>query len=104
VVCQRQRVCARVYAQLCISVSAHQHVCVFVCARHRLRVTEHNILVLCKYYSRVRFSRLAQLLDLSEADAESRLSDMVVSGAVHAKIDRPAGEQRHVELGQSGGL
>ena len=31
----------------------------------RSRVTEHNILVISKYYSRLQLSRLAQLLDLS---------------------------------------
>lgn len=30
----------------------------------RARVTEHNILVIAKYYSRLQLSRLAQLLDL----------------------------------------
>ena len=60
----------------------------------RLRVTEHNILVVCKYYSRIRLARLAQLLDLPVAEAERHLSDMVVSGALSAKIDRPAGAPR----------
>ena len=59
----------------------------------RLRVTEHNILVLCKYYTRIRMARLAQLLDLPLADAEKHLSDMVVAGALTAKIDRPAGQR-----------
>ena len=57
----------------------------------RLRVTEHNILVVCKYYSRIRLARLAQLLDLPVAEAERHLSNMVVGGALSAKIDRPAG-------------
>lgn len=34
----------------------------------RLRVVEHNILVIAKYYSRVQMSRLAELLDLSPAE------------------------------------
>ncbi len=58
---------------------------------YRLRVTEHNILVIAKYYSRIATSRLATLLDLSPAEAEKHLSQMVVSGAVDARIDRPAG-------------
>mmetsp|Transcript_35851 Transcript_35851/g.101471 ORF Transcript_35851/g.101471 Transcript_35851/m.101471 type:complete len:489 (-) Transcript_35851:103-1569(-) len=57
----------------------------------RLRVVEHNMLVIAKYYSRVRMARLAELLDLSPDEVEKRLSDMVVSKALHAKIDRPAG-------------
>jgi PCI domain len=54
-------------------------------------VTEHNILVVAKYYSRIRMERLAMLLDLPAAEAEKHLSDMVVAGHVTAKIDRPAG-------------
>lgn len=34
----------------------------------RLRVIEHNVLVIAKYYSRITLARLAQLLDLSPAD------------------------------------
>ena len=34
----------------------------------RLRVTEHNILVIAKYYGRIQLPRLAQLLDLSPAE------------------------------------
>lgn len=50
------------------------------------------MLVVAKYYSRIRSDRLAQLLDLSPASAEEALSAMVVSHAVSAKIDRPAGK------------
>ena len=32
------------------------------------RVTEHNILVISKYYSQMQISRLATLLDLSELE------------------------------------
>ena len=70
-------------AQMC--VMRHLH------SPHRLRVTEHNVLVVCKYYSRIRLARLAQLLDLPPAETERHLSDMVVAGALSAKIDRPAG-------------
>ena len=34
--------------------------------------------------------RLATFLDLSEQDSEKYLSDMVTSGAIYARIDRPA--------------
>ena len=61
------------------------------CCLCRLRVTEHNLLVVSKYYARIRLGRLAELLDLPPAEAERHLSDMVVAGAVAAKIDRPAG-------------
>lgn len=57
----------------------------------RQRVTEQNVLVVSKYYSRITIQRLAELLDLSVQDAEKNLSDMVVSKALYAKIDRPVG-------------
>lgn len=37
----------------------------------RLRVTEHNILVAAKYYSRLTLIRLAQLLDLDVPEVRS---------------------------------
>ncbi|XP_028762441.1 26S proteasome non-ATPase regulatory subunit 12 homolog A [Neltuma alba] len=57
----------------------------------RERIIEHNILVVSKYYSRITLKRLAQLLCLSIQEAEKHLSDMVVSKALVAKIDRPMG-------------
>ncbi|KAK9949902.1 hypothetical protein M0R45_005412 [Rubus argutus] len=57
----------------------------------RQRIIEHNILVVSKYYSRVTLKRLAQLLCLSIQEAEKHLSEMVVSKALVAKIDRPIG-------------
>ncbi|KAJ8978077.1 hypothetical protein NQ317_000635 [Molorchus minor] len=55
------------------------------------RVVEHNIRVMAKYYTRIRIARIAQLLDLSPAETEEFLSQMVVSKSVQAKTDRPAG-------------
>eukprot|EP00897_Mesotaenium_endlicherianum_P008565 jgi/Mesen1/7737/ME000407S06971 len=57
----------------------------------RQRVIEHNILVVSKYYSRITCTRLAELLDLPVADSEKHLSEMVVSKALRAKVDRVAG-------------
>ncbi|XP_059432976.1 26S proteasome non-ATPase regulatory subunit 12 homolog A [Corylus avellana] len=57
----------------------------------RQRIIEHNILVVSKYYSRITLKRLAELLCLSIQEAEKHLSDMVVSKALVAKIDRPMG-------------
>ncbi|PKA64599.1 hypothetical protein AXF42_Ash007345 [Apostasia shenzhenica] len=57
----------------------------------RLRIIEHNILVVSKYYSRITLKRLADLLCLSLQEAEKHLSDMVVSKSLIAKIDRPMG-------------
>ncbi|KAK2384782.1 26S proteasome non-ATPase regulatory subunit protein A [Trifolium repens] len=55
------------------------------------RIIEHNILVVSKYYARITLKRLAQLLCLSLEEAEKHLSDMVVTKALVAKIDRPMG-------------
>ncbi|KAI3862258.1 hypothetical protein MKW92_007046 [Papaver armeniacum] len=55
------------------------------------RIIEHNILVVSKYYSGITMKRVAQLLCLSLEEAEKHLSDMVVSKALVAKIDRPMG-------------
>ncbi|CAL9052595.1 26S proteasome non-ATPase regulatory subunit 12 homolog A isoform X1 [Musa acuminata AAA Group] len=57
----------------------------------KLRIIEHNILVVSKYYSRITLKRLADLLCLSLQEAEKHLSDMIVSKALVAKIDRPIG-------------
>ncbi|CAH9071156.1 unnamed protein product [Cuscuta europaea] len=57
----------------------------------RLRVIEHNILVVSKYYSRITLNRLSNLLCLTIQETEKHLSEMVVSKAMVAKIDRPMG-------------
>ncbi|EOY09837.1 26S proteasome regulatory subunit (RPN5), putative isoform 1 [Theobroma cacao] len=57
----------------------------------RQRIIEHNILVVSKYYSRITLKRLAELLCLTVQEAEKHLSEMVVSKALVAKIDRPMG-------------
>ncbi|XP_075482112.1 26S proteasome non-ATPase regulatory subunit 12 homolog A-like [Primulina tabacum] len=57
----------------------------------KLRVIEHNILVVAKYYSRITLKRLSDLLCLNIQETEKHLSDMVVSKALVAKIDRPMG-------------
>lgn len=46
---------------------------------------------MAKYYTRIKISRIAQLLDLSVAETEEFLSTLVVSKTVQAKTDRPAG-------------
>ena len=57
----------------------------------RRRVIEHNVRVVAKYYTRIRTTRLCQLLDLSEEETEKYLSELVTGKTVYAKIDRPAG-------------
>jgi len=54
------------------------------------RVVEHNILIMAKYYTRIRLERMAELLDLSIAESEEFLSSLVVNGTVRAKTDRLA--------------
>lgn len=55
------------------------------------RVTEHNLRVLSKYYSRIRMQRLAELLDMPEEDTERKLAAMVSDKkALWARIDRPS--------------
>lgn len=55
------------------------------------RVVEHNIRVMAKYYTRIRMKRMGELLDLTEAEIEEFLSNLVVSKTVQAKIDRLEG-------------
>mmetsp|Transcript_5118 Transcript_5118/g.15146 ORF Transcript_5118/g.15146 Transcript_5118/m.15146 type:complete len:435 (+) Transcript_5118:94-1398(+) len=55
------------------------------------RIVQHNIRVLSKFYKRIKMTRLAALLKISDEEAERELSDMVTTGAVYARIDRPAG-------------
>jgi len=82
----------------------------------RQRVVEHNIRVIARFYSRITTARLAQLLQLSVADAEIAMAAQVSTSsenirnksgnivgeagksstteetsAVYARIDRPAG-------------
>ncbi|KAJ8036924.1 26S proteasome non-ATPase regulatory subunit 12 [Holothuria leucospilota] len=55
------------------------------------RVVEHNIRVMAKYYTRLHMKRMAELLELSEMEAEEFLSNLVVKKTVYAKVDRLAG-------------
>ena len=54
----------------------------------KIRVVEHNIRVMAKYYTRISLARMADLLDLSEAEIEEFLSSLVVNKTVVAKVDR----------------
>jgi len=57
----------------------------------KVRCVEHNIRVMELYYTRVHMSRMSQLLDLTEAETEEFLSNLVVNKTVTAKIDRLEG-------------
>ncbi len=56
----------------------------------RKRVIEHNVRVVARYYTRIGMGRLTQLLDLTEEETEKYISELVCSGTVYARIDRPA--------------
>lgn len=55
------------------------------------RSIEHNIRVISKAFTRIRTQRMAEHLDLTIEQTEKHLSDMVVKGAVWARIDRLSG-------------
>lgn len=57
----------------------------------KARVVEHNIRMMAQYYTKIRLTRMSQLLALTEAETEDCLSDMVVAGTVSAKTDRLEG-------------
>lgn len=54
------------------------------------RVIEHNLRVVSEYYSRITLARLNELLDLSEAQTETYISNLVNQGIIYAKVNRPA--------------
>ena len=58
------------------------------------RVVQHNVRVIAKYYRQLSVARLANLLGLSEDDAEKHVSHMVSASGLYCKIDRPAGVAR----------
>jgi 26S proteasome regulatory subunit N5 len=55
----------------------------------RKRVVQHNVRTVALYYRRIRGSRLAQLLQLTGDRLEHELAEMVSSGDLYARIDRP---------------
>jgi len=55
------------------------------------RVTEHNIEVISKYYTRITMQRLGEHLELPLAEMEEQLCQMVTNKQVYARIDRPKG-------------
>lgn len=52
------------------------------------RTVQHNIRVVAKYYTDIQMNRLATFLNVGIEEMEKYLSEMVVAGEVHAKIDR----------------
>lgn len=67
-------------------------------ARLRRRVLEHNVRIVSTYYSRIRLTRLAEMIGIDADKAEQLVADMVSSlddddnsEPLYAKIDRPTG-------------
>lgn len=56
-----------------------------------IRVIEHNLRVVAKYYERISLARLGSLIKLSRDQLEHHLSNLSYSGALTLKIDQPAG-------------
>ncbi|CCD22365.1 proteasome regulatory particle lid subunit RPN5 NDAI_0A02070 [Naumovozyma dairenensis CBS 421] len=54
------------------------------------RIIEHNLRVISQYYSRITLERLDELLDLTESETETFISDLVNQGIIFAKVNRPA--------------
>jgi len=54
----------------------------------RTRTVQHNIRVVARYYTEIQMSRLTEFLKVDTEQMERYLSEMVVAGDVHAKIDR----------------
>ena len=52
---------------------------------------QHNLRTVAGYYKRIRMARLGELLGLSVDQAERQIADLVTSGYLYARIDRPAG-------------
>lgn len=54
----------------------------------KVRVVEHNMRIMSKYYTRVRTEKMAELLELTKDEAEQFLSNLVSNKTISAKIDR----------------
>jgi len=54
-----------------------------------IRIIEHNIRVAALYYRRIHVNKLAKLLGVKHRDLEPVIADMISSGEICAKIDRP---------------
>jgi hypothetical protein len=54
----------------------------------KLRVVEHNVLTITKYYTRISTTRLAELLDLTPAEVRRRGTRGRGRGAVRERVRR----------------
>ncbi|ODV85975.1 hypothetical protein CANARDRAFT_28035 [[Candida] arabinofermentans NRRL YB-2248] len=53
------------------------------------RAIEYNLRIASRYYSSIKLQRLCELLQLEQADVESNIIELVNSGIIYAKINRP---------------
>ncbi|XP_066603716.1 26S proteasome non-ATPase regulatory subunit 12 [Prorops nasuta] len=60
----------------------------------RNRVVEHNIRIMAKYYTKITLIRMSELLDLPVEETETCLCNLVETGVINARTDRPAGVVR----------
>lgn len=56
------------------------------------RIVQHNMRIIAAYYTRITAARFSSLLQLPVDSAELYLSEMVSSGQLYVRIDRPKGE------------
>lgn len=71
--------------------NVHVDIVTHLVQQFNIRVIEHNLRVVSKYYQKIHFKRLQELLNLSADELEQHLSNMSFSGDLNLKIDRPAG-------------
>eukprot|EP00639_Heterosigma_akashiwo_P004874 CAMPEP_0194575424 /NCGR_PEP_ID=MMETSP0292-20121207/10913_1 /TAXON_ID=39354 /ORGANISM="Heterosigma akashiwo, Strain CCMP2393" /LENGTH=439 /DNA_ID=CAMNT_0039427207 /DNA_START=77 /DNA_END=1396 /DNA_ORIENTATION=- len=57
----------------------------------RVRVVQHNIRTIAKYYKQIRMKRLSEHLQLTEDETETHLAALVSEHGFRAKMDRPGG-------------
>lgn len=55
------------------------------------RIVEHNLRIINKYYNFIKLDRLSYLLQLNNEELEKCVSELVNSGMISAKINRPQG-------------
>lgn len=60
-------------------------------ANLQTRIVEHNLRIINRYYQVIRMDRLLHLLQLSNKETETYVSDLVNKGMIYAKINRPQG-------------
>lgn len=66
------------------------------------RIVEHNLRIINMYYQFIKLDRLAFLLQLSESEAESYVSELVNKGMISAKINRPEGIIKFDKINKGG--